>query len=150
MCPWRRIDAQNFAIGKQQGDLANALNATLLDVHVLVSFGNVTATKNGGLRFFAGLGAKVGIEAVPVLNAQETQIQIVNAEGARTFGNSSRMGPTGTVYLKEPLVAATNIFEMRDTMPESEKDKQSAMNVLTGLLGAGGDRLQRGGLPQHL
>ena len=136
----QRMENQNYAIGKQQGELAKALGATLLDVHVLASFGTVSATKNGALRIFAGLGAKAGIEARPVLVAEETQIQIVNSDGARTFGASRRMGHSGAVYLKEPLVAGTNIFEMRDTMPEPERDKQTALNVLSGLLGGTSER----------
>lgn len=136
----QRIDAQNQGIGRQAGDLAKAVGATLLEVHVLASFGTVSATKNGALRIFAGSAARAGIEAQPVLFPEETQIQIINTEGARTFGNSRRMGHTGAVYLKEPLVAATNIFEMRDTMPEGEKDKQSAMNMLTGFLSGTSER----------
>ncbi len=136
----QRTKNQNYAIGKQQGELAKALGATLLDVHVLASFGTVSATKNGAIRIFAGLGAKAGIEAKPVLFAEETQIQIVNSEGARTFGVSKRMGHTGAVYLKEPLMSPSNIFEMKDTLPESDKDKQTAMNVLTGFLGGTSER----------
>ncbi len=136
----QRMENQNFAIGKQQGELAKALDATLLDVHVLASFGTVSATKNGALRIFAGLGAKAGIEAQPVLFPEETQIQIVNSSGARTFGVSQRMGHSGAVYLKDPLVAAGNIFEMRDTMPDGEKDKQTAVNFLSGLIGGNAER----------
>ncbi|NVO06919.1 MAG: hypothetical protein HXX19_13780 [Rhodoferax sp.] len=136
----QRTESQNQGIGAQQGELAKALGATLLDVHVLASFGKVSATKNGGLRIFAGLGAKAGIEAQPLLYEEETQIQIVNSQGARTFGMSHRMGHTGAVYLKEPLLAGTNIFSMRDTQPEADKDKQSAMNLLTGLLSGTSER----------
>jgi len=50
------------------------------------------------------------------------------------------MGHSGAVYLKDPLIAATNIFEMRDTMPESQKDKQMAPNLLTSFMGAGSQR----------
>jgi hypothetical protein len=136
----QRIEAQNQGIGRQQGELAKALDATLLQVHVLASFGTVSATKNGLLRTFAQLGAKAGIEAQPVLFPEETQIQIVNAGGSRTFGISHRMGHSGAVYLKEPLVAGANIFEMRDTQPEAEKDKQTAVNFLTGLIGGTSER----------
>jgi hypothetical protein len=136
----QRIEAQNQGIGQRQGELAKALNATLLQVHVLASFGTVSATKNSGLRLFAGLAARAAVEAQPVLFAQETQIQIVNTSGSRTFGNSRRMGHTGAVYLKEPLVAGDNIFSLRDTLPQSAKDKQTALNVVTGLLGGGSER----------
>jgi|GEM_PF-6182277 len=103
----QRTDNQNYAIGKQQGELAKALGATLLDVHVLASFGTMSAAKYNA---FLRLGGKVGIQTMPVLFAEDTQIQIVNSGGARTFGMSHRMGHSGAVYLKEPLVAATNIF----------------------------------------
>jgi hypothetical protein len=136
----QRTESQNQGIGAQQGELAKALGATLLDVHVLASFGTVTATKNGGLRIFAGLGAKAGIQAQPLLYEEETQIQIVNAQGARTFGMSHRMGHTGAVYLKEPLVAGTNIFTMRDTQTEADKDKQTGLNMLTSLLSGTSER----------
>jgi hypothetical protein len=136
----QRIEAQNQGIGQQQGELAKALDATLLQVHVLASFGTVSATKNGALRIFAGLGAKAGIQAQPLLYPEETQIQIVNRSGSRTFGFSKRMGHSGAVYLKEPLVAADNIFEMRDTQPEAEKDKQTAVNFFSGLIGGGSER----------
>jgi hypothetical protein len=136
----QRVESQNQGIGAQQGELAKALGATLLDVHVLASFGKVTATKNGGLRIFAGLGAKAGIEAQPLLYEEETQIQIITTQGARTFGMSHRMGHTGAVYLKEPLLASSNIFSMRDTQPESDKDKQTALNLLTGLLSGTSER----------
>jgi hypothetical protein len=136
----QRIEAQNQGIGRQQGELAAALDATLLQVHVLASFGSVSATKNGGLRIFAGLGAKAAIEAKPLLLPEETQIQIVNRSGARTFGMSHRMGHSGAVVLKEPLVAATNIFEMRDTQSQGDKDKQTAGNFLSGLIGGGAER----------
>ena len=131
----QRTENQNFAIGKQQGELAKAVNATLLNVHVLASFGTVSATKNGALRIFARSGAKAAIEAQPVLYAEDTQIQIVNTSGARTFGVSHRMGHTGAVYLKEPLVADAALFEMRDNLPQGEKDKETAMNFLKGALG---------------
>ena len=136
----QRTEAQNQGIGNQQGELAKALNATLLQVHVLASFGTVSATKNGGLRIFAGLGAKAGIEAMPVLFPEDTQIQIINSSGSRTFGNSRRMGHSGAVYLKEPLAAGTNIFEMKDTQSQSDKDQQTAVGFLTGLMGAGKER----------
>lgn len=136
----QRTEAQNQGIGRQQGELAKAMNATLLQVHVLASFGTVSATKNGGLRIFAGLGAKAGIDAQPVLFPEETQIQIVNASGSRTFGMSHRMGHSGAVYLKEPLMAATNIFEMRDTQPEAAKEKQTALNMFSSLIGGGSER----------
>lgn len=136
----QRVDSQNFSIGKQQGELAQALNATLLDVHVLASFGTVSATKNGLLRTFARSGAKAGIEAQPVLYPEETQIQIVNSGGARTFGTSRRLGHSGAVYLSEPLVAQANIFEMRDTQTSAEKDKQTASNFLMGMIGGTAER----------
>jgi hypothetical protein len=136
----QRIESQNQGIGRQQGDLAKALNATLLQVHVLASFGTVSATKNSGLRIFAGSGAKAGIEAVPVLYPEETQIQIVNSSGSRSFGMSHRMGHSGAVYLKEPLLAATNIFEMKDTQSDGDKDKQTATNFLTGLFSGTSER----------
>jgi hypothetical protein len=140
----QRIEAQNQGIGQQQGELAKALDATLLQVHVLASFGTVSATRNGGIRMFAGLGAKAAIEAQPVLFPQDTQIQIVNRSGARTFGMSHRMGHSGAVYLKEPLLAGANIFEMRDTQTDGEKDKQTAVNVLSGLIGGNSERAGRG------
>lgn len=140
----QRIEVQNYGIGQQQGELAKALDATLLQVHVLASFGTVSATKNGGLRIFAGLGAKAAIEAQPVLFAQDTQIQIVNRSGSRTFGMSHRMGHSGAVYLKEPLVAGANIFEMRDTQTDGEKDRQTATNVFSGLIGGGSERAGSG------
>lgn len=136
----QRIEAQNQGIGQQQGELAQALDATLLQVHVLASFGTVSATKNGGIRIFAGLGARAAVEAQPVLFAQDTQIQIVNRSGSRTFGMSRRMGHSGAVFLKEPLVADANIFEMHDTQSQGEKDKQTAVNFLSGLIGGGAER----------
>lgn len=134
------IEAQNQGIGAQQGELAKALNATLLQVHVLASFGSVSATKNGALRIFAGLGAKAGIQAQPMLLPEETQIQIINSGGSRTFGMSRRMGHSGAVYLREPLVAADNIFTMRDTQSDSDKTRQTAVNFLSGLIGGGSER----------
>lgn len=136
----QRTEVQNHAIGSQQGELAKAMGVALLDVHVLASFGTVSATKNGALRIFAGTSAKAGIEPMPVLFPEETQIQIVTSEGARTYSASKRRGHTGAVYLKEPLLAATNIFEMRDTMPEAEKDRQTGMNMLSGLLNGNSER----------
>lgn len=136
----QRTESQNQGIGSQQGELAKALNATLLQVHVLASFGTVSATKNGALRIFAGLGAKAGIQAQPVLFPEETQIQIVNSGGSRTFGMSHRMGHSGAVYLKEPLVAGTNIFDMRDTQSDASKDKQTALNMFSSLIGGGSER----------
>lgn len=131
----QRTENQNFAIGTQQGELAKAINATLLNVHVLASFGSVSATKNGFLRTFARTGATAGIEPQPVLFPEDTQIQIVNSGGARTFGVSHRMGHSGAVYLKEPMVADASLFEMRDTQPESEKDRQTAVNFLSSMIG---------------
>jgi hypothetical protein len=136
----QRIEAQNQGIGNQQGELAQALDATLLQVHVLASFGTVSATKNSGMRIFAGLGAKAAVEAQPVLFAQDTQIQIINRSGSRTFGMSHRMGHSGAVFLKEPLAAGANIFEMRDTQAEGDKDRQTAGNFFSGLLGGGAER----------
>jgi hypothetical protein len=136
----QRVEAQNQGIGAQQGELAKAMNVTLLHVHVLASFGTVSATKNGALRIFAGSAARAGIEAQPVLFPEETQIQIVNSGGARTFTTSKRMGHSGAVYLKEPLIAGSNIFTMRDTQSSDEKDRQTAGSFLMGMLGGGAER----------
>ncbi len=136
----QRMEVQNTAIGAKQGELAKAVNATLLQVHVLASFGTVSSSKNGFLRTFARVGAKAGIDAQPVLFPEETQIQIINSGGWRTFGVSHRMGHSGAVYLKEPLVATSNIFEMRDTQTDGEKDKQTAINFLSSMVGGNSSR----------
>lgn len=130
----QRVEAQNQGIGAQQGELAKALNATLLQVHVLASFGSISGTKNGALRLFAGLAARAAIEAQPLLYPEETQIQIVNSGGARTFGMSRRMGHSGAVYLKEPLVAADNIFEMHDTHAVTARSEDAYRSTYQALI----------------
>jgi hypothetical protein len=123
----QRVDAQNQGIGRQKGDLAKAVNATLLDAHLQASFGALSATKNNGL--LAGLGATTARSAItpqPMLVAQETQIQFTTTSGARTFGNSRRMGHTGAVFLKDALVAPNNIFARSDAPAEPAPATPSA------------------------
>lgn len=73
-----------------------------------------------------------GIEAQPVLYPGDTQIEIINTGGAHTAGVSHCLGHSGAVYLKEPLVAATNIFELSDTQSQGENDPQTAVDFLQG------------------
>ena len=65
----------------------------------------------------------------------DTQIEIINTGGAHTAGVSHCLGHSGAVYLKEPLVAATNIFELSDTPSQGENDPQTAVDFLQGAFG---------------
>lgn len=132
----QRVDAQNQGRGEKEGQLAKELDVTLLHVHYLASFGTVVASKNNP--WLAGMAkARASFEAQPVLFPEDTEFQFVTDAGMRTFTTSKRPRHTGAVYLKEPLIAADNIFSAEDNTPAETKKSDMIGNAIGGLLGAG-------------
>ena len=135
----QRTDSQNQGRGKKEGDLAKSLDATLLHVHYLASFGQVSGTKNGVLTSIAGV-ARAAIEPQPVLFPEDTEIQFVTDAGFRTFTNSRRPRHSGAVYLKAPLVDSNNIFEVKDTTTAESKKGDAINNAIGSLMGGFGQK----------
>ena len=135
----QRIDVQNYARGMKEGDLAKALNATILHVHYLSSFGMVSGTKNNAL--LAGVrGAKAEFEARPVLFPNDTEMQFVTEAGPRTYTTSHRGRHSGAVFLKDPLYAPKNIFSMVDTTSAASKKSDAAGKAMGLLFGRGSSK----------
>lgn len=135
----QRVDAQNQGRGDKEGDIAKKLGVTLLHVHYLASFGTVAASKNNA--WLAGASkAKASFVAEPVLFPSDTEFQFVTEAGKRTFTNSSRPRHSGAVFLKEPLVAADNIFSLQDNTSSDSKKGDAVGNVISGLFGGGGQK----------
>lgn len=131
----QRIDTQNQGRGAKEGEIAKAIDATLLHVNYLAAFGTTSRHKNNAL--FGGSKAKVGIEFGPVLWADDTALQFVTDSGARTFTSSTRMRHSGAVVLDEALVGPVNIFSSTDTTSAQSKRGDSVFNAVSGLLGSG-------------
>jgi hypothetical protein len=135
----QRMDAQNQARGDKEGEIAKALGVTLLHVHYLASFGTVAASKNNA--WLAGTSkAKASFVAQSVLFPSDTEFQFVTEAGKRTFTNSSRPRHSGAVYLKEPLIAADNIFSMQDNTSGESKKSDAVGNAIGSLFGGGGQK----------
>lgn len=135
----QRIDAQNQSRGEKEGQLAKELDATLLHVHYLASFGTVAASKNNP--WLGGAAkARASFEAQPVLFPEETEFQFVTDAGMRTFTTSKRPRHSGAVYLKEPLIATENIFNGQESTPAETKKSDMIGNAIGGLLGVGGQK----------
>jgi hypothetical protein len=135
----QRTDSQNQGRGDKEGELAKELDVTLLHVHYLASFGTVAASKNNP--WLGGAAkARASFEAQPVLFPEDTEFQFVTDAGKRTFTNSKRPRHTGAVYLKEPLIASANIFNLQDNTPAETKKSDMIGNAIGGLLGVGGQK----------
>jgi hypothetical protein len=127
----QRIDVQNYGRGMKEQELAKALGATVLHVHYLSSFGVTSETKNNAL-LAQFRGAKAEVATKPVLVATDTEMQFVTESGPRTYTTSHRQRHSGAVYLKEALVAPTNIFTLTASKvaPSSEADFKSTYGDL--------------------
>lgn len=131
-----RLDSQNYGIGTREADIARRLDATLLKFNFLANYGTTKASKNGLLATFANTAARVSIEPGAVLMPFETQLQFVNADGPRMFGNVKRAGQSGAFYLDQPL-AGDNVFQITDTTSADAKSDDNVKNAIFGLLGGG-------------
>ena len=131
-----RLDSQNYGTGTREADIAKRLDATLLKFSFLANYGTTTASKGGLLANFANTSAKVAFEPALVLMAFETQIQFVNADGPRAFGNVKRSGQSGAFYLSQPL-KGENIFETAETTSADVKKEDALKNAIFSILGGG-------------
>ena len=131
----QRFDAQNQGRGAKEGEIAKAVDATLLHVNYLAAFGTTSRHKNNAL--FGGSKARAGIEFGPTLWADDTAIQFVTESGARTFTSSSRMRHGGAVVLDDALVGPVNIFSSADATTAESKRGDGIFNAVSGLLGSG-------------
>lgn len=134
-----RIDSQNYKTGQRESEIAKRLDATLLKFNFLANYGSAKASENGFLGAFTQSAARVAIEAGAVLVPFETQIQFVNAEGPRIFGNIKRSGQSGAFYLDKPM-QGDKTFELADVTTSESKSGDAISNAITGLFGGGGGR----------
>lgn len=131
----QRIDTQNQGRGAKEGEIARAVDATLLHVNYLAAFGTTSRHRNNAL--FGGHKAKVAIEFGPTLWAEDTAIQFVTDSGARTFTTSTRARHSGAVALDDALVGPVNIFSGADTTTAKSKRGDAIFNGVSGLFGSG-------------
>lgn len=135
----QRFESQNQGRGDKEGDIAKALGVTLLHVHYLASFGTVSGSKNNA--WLAGAAkAKASFTAQPLLFPTDTEFQFVTESGKRTFSSSPRLRHSGAVFLKDPLIAADNIFSLQDTTSGASKKSDAIGNAFSSLLGVGGQK----------
>lgn len=128
-----RINSQNYGIASKEAEVATRLGATMLKFHFLANYGLISASKNGFLAVYTNNAAKVSLETAAVLQPHDTQVQWVDASGARMFGNVRRAGATGAFYLDKPL-KGDNVFTTTEaTAPETKKSDNVA-NAIFGLL----------------
>lgn len=129
-----KLDAQNQGIAGKEAEIAKRLDVTFLKFNFLANYAVTKASKNGFLANFAGTAARVSAETGTVIMANDTQIQFVNADAPRIFGNIKRPGQSGAFYLKEPIVG-DNIFQLTDTTPAETKSGDTISNAISGLFG---------------
>lgn len=129
-----RIDSQNYGTGAKEAEIAKRLNATLLKFSFLANYGITKTSKNGLLANFANIAGRASLETAPVLMSHDTQVQFVDATGARAFGNVRRSGQTGAFYLDKPL-QGENIFQVVEMTSGDEKKDDSVKNAVFGLFG---------------
>ncbi|MDO8310797.1 MAG: hypothetical protein Q7T25_02535 [Sideroxyarcus sp.] len=129
-----RLDAQNYGIAMREAEVAKRLNATMLKFNFLANYGVVKGSKNGFLATFANSAAKVALETAAVVQSHDTQVQWVDAGGARMFGNVRRAGATGAFYLDQSLIGE-NPFTLADSTTAGSKADDNKSNALFGLFG---------------
>ncbi|NEX63729.1 SurA N-terminal domain-containing protein [Noviherbaspirillum galbum] len=130
-----RINSQNYGIASREAEVAKRLNATLLKFSFLANYGMMQASKNGFLATYANAAAKVALETAAVLQPYDTQVQWVDASGARAFGNVRRSGATGAFYLDKPLKGA-EAFTVVETTSAESKGSDNMVNAVFDLLGS--------------
>lgn len=132
----QRVDAQNQGRGAKAGEIARALDASLLHIHYLASFG-LTSKPKRGWGLILGTKSRASIQSAPVLLAEDSEWQINGPSGARTFTTSKRARFGGAIYLDDPLVAEADIFTMSESTTASEKKGDNITNALGILIGSG-------------
>lgn len=130
-----RIDSQNYGIAMREAEVAKRLNATLLKFNFLANYGVVKASKNGFVANFTNIAARAALETAVVLHSHDTQVQWVNAGGARMFGNVKRAGATGAFYLDQPLIGE-NVFTVADITADASKSNDNVSNAISSLFGS--------------
>lgn len=132
----QRVDAQNQGRGAKAGEIAKALDASLLHIHYLASFG-LTSKPKRGWRLIAGTSSHASIQSAPVLLAGDTEWQLNGPSGARTFTTSQRGRFGGAIYLDDPYIAEPDIFTMSESTSAADKKGDGVTNALGILLGSG-------------
>lgn len=127
-----RINSQNYGVASREAEIAKRLNATLLKFNYLANYGLISASKNGFLAVYTNASAKVALETAAVLQPYDTQVQWVDASGARAFGNVRRSGATGAFYLDKPLKGGEAFTVTDNTNADTKKDDNIA-NAMFGL-----------------
>ncbi len=127
---------ENQGRGAKAGEIAKALDASLLHIHYLASFG-LTSKPKRGWRLIAGTSSHASIQSAPVLLAGDTEWQINGPGGARTFTTSKRGRFGGAIYLDDPSVAEPDIFTMSESTSAADKKGDGVTNALGILLGSG-------------
>ncbi len=130
-----RLNSQNYGIASKEAEIAKRLDATLLKFSFLANYGVTKASKNGLLANFANIAGRVSLETAPVLMSHDTQVQFVDANGARVFGNIKRSGQTGAFYLDKP-VQAENIFTSAEVTSDDTQKSDGAKNAMFSLFGS--------------
>ncbi|WP_293392900.1 hypothetical protein [Nevskia sp.] len=132
----QRVDSQNQGRGAKAGEIAKALDASLLHIHYLASFG-LTSKPKRGWGLILGTKSRASIQSAPVLLPEETEWQINGPAGARTFTTSHRARFGGAIYLDDPEIAETDIFTMSESTTAAEKKGDNITNALGILFGSG-------------
>lgn len=130
-----RLDSQNYGIAMREAEVAKRLNATLLKFNFLANYGVVKSSKNGFIANFTNIAARTALETAVVLHSHDTQVQWVDAGGARMFGNVKRSGATGAFYLEQPLIGE-NVFTVADITADASKSNDNVANAISGLFGS--------------
>lgn len=130
-----KLDAQNQGIGAKEAEIAKRLDVTFLKFNFLANYVIAKATKNGFLGNFAQTAARASAETATIIMANDTQVQFVNADGPRIFGNVKRPGQSGAFYLKEPL-QGDDVFKLTETTPPETKSNDAIGNAISSLFGA--------------
>lgn len=130
----KNIDAQNQGRARKEGEVAKALDAVLLHVHYLASYGQPNKRSHNAL--FSGRTARAKVKITPMLWADDTELQFVTEAGGRTFGNG-RMRHNGWVALDDPLTSDVDLFATADTTSDSTKRGNAVVGVLGILTGTG-------------
>lgn len=132
----QRVDSQNQSRGVQAGEIAKALDANLLHIHYLASFG-ITSKPKRGWGIVLGTKSRASIQSSPVLLPQDTEWQINGPSGARTFTTSHRARFGGAIYLDDPAIAEPDIFSMTESTSAADKKGDGITNALGILIGSG-------------
>lgn len=136
----QRIDAQNQGRAKREGEIARALDAALLHVSYVATYGLPNRRSHNAL--FSGSTARAKVTVAPMLRAQDTELQFVTEAGGRTFGNG-RMRHNGWVALDDELASDAGLFTTAETTG-AETKRGNALTGAIGLLTGSGTKQKDG------